>query len=301
MTATISFTLSYTGRASDRHEIDFYDIADALVGFQRYLALTTHLIVNNEIITQAPSLKNARIYALPPEDGSWKIRSSILMVGASLTAVAGGVFAVGTADKDTPMGNLGRSVYEYVIAELTGVHVDYDKTIGQQYREEKKKNPDFPELSQSKLDALVEKCQSAVYKLHRPIAASKTAKQAEIYYDDGSGEIRNTGSIDAGTHDYMSFNKRDVKEVVVLGKVTSYNVNTYKGRIYLPEEHRPIPFILIDSARSAESINLVASSLSASAREVMNNTSDLRCFALRNRSRTDRLKGLIITHVIGLP
>lgn len=301
MTATISFALSYTGRASDRHEIDFYDIADALVGFQRYLALTTHLIVNNQIITQAPSLKNARIYAQPPEDGSWKLQASIVMVGTSLAAVAGGVFAVGTADKDTPMGNLGRSVYEYVVSELTGVHVDYEKTIGQQYREEKKRNPDFPELTQSKLDSLVEKCQSAVYRMHRPISSSKTAKQAEIYYDDGSGEIKSTGSIDANTYDYMSFNKRDVREVVVLGKVTSYNVNTFKGRIYVPEEHRPIPFILVEAARMPESVNLVASSLAASARDVMSNSSDLRCFVLRNRSRTDRLKSLIITHVIGLP
>ncbi|WP_462119358.1 DUF7946 domain-containing protein [Methylorubrum extorquens] len=33
MAVNIDFTLSYTGRKSDQHEIDFYDVADALVGF----------------------------------------------------------------------------------------------------------------------------------------------------------------------------------------------------------------------------------------------------------------------------
>lgn len=301
MTVSINFTVSYTGLKADTSQIDFYDIADALVGFQRYLSLTTHFLVNNEIITQSPSLRNARILALPPEEGSWKLTAAIAMVGTSLAGIGGGIFAIGTADKDTPMGNLGRSVYEYVVSELTGVNPNYDKTIGEQYREEKLKNPNFPDLSQSKIDSLVEKCQSAVYRMHRPIIASKTAREAAIYYDDGSGEIKNTGSIDTDTYDYMQYNKRDTSEVVILGKVTSYNINTFKGRIYIPEEHRPIPFILSDTARNPENINLIASSLAASARENMTNSSDLRCFVYRNRSRTDRLKSLVLTSVLALP
>jgi len=73
----ISFTLSFEGRDTDRHEIDFYDVAQALIGFQRSLAITTHLVLNGEVITQAPSLKNARVFATPPEEGSWKILATI--------------------------------------------------------------------------------------------------------------------------------------------------------------------------------------------------------------------------------
>ena len=61
------------------------------------------------------------------------------MAGTSLASIGAGIFAIGPADKDTPIGNFGRSVYEYVVAEITGVHPNYEKTIGQQYREENKK------------------------------------------------------------------------------------------------------------------------------------------------------------------
>ena len=54
-----NISLSYSGLLADRSEIDFYDVSQALVGFQLSLALTTHLILNDEIIVQAPSLKGA--------------------------------------------------------------------------------------------------------------------------------------------------------------------------------------------------------------------------------------------------
>lgn len=57
MEASINFDLSFGGGITDRHQIDFYDVSQALIGFQRSLALTTHLVVNGEIITQSPSLK----------------------------------------------------------------------------------------------------------------------------------------------------------------------------------------------------------------------------------------------------
>ncbi|GEM_PF-3603819 len=57
----LEITLSFDGASADDNVLDLYDGAQALVGFQRSLAITTHLIVNGEVITQAPSLKNAQI------------------------------------------------------------------------------------------------------------------------------------------------------------------------------------------------------------------------------------------------
>lgn len=293
MAGKFSFTLSYTGRASDRHEIDFYDISDALYGFQRYIALTTHLFVNNEIITHAPALKNARIYAAPPEDGSWKILANVTLLCAA-------AYNIGTADKETPVGNIGRSIYEYVLKESIGIEVDYDKSIGEEILEARKKNPNFPELTQSKLDSLIEKCQSGIYKIHRPIVSSRTANRAEILFDDGSGDIKSTGSLDKETHDYMSYNKKDDRETVILGRITSYNVNTFKGRIYIVDEKRPVPFVIAEGARSSENVDLVTSSLKASAFEVVT-SGDLRCFVYKTKSRTDRLKHVVITNVLRVP
>jgi len=69
----ITFTLSYEGGLARRRQIDFYDAAYALIGFQRSLAITTHFVINGTVITQAPSLKGAQILALPPEEGSWRL------------------------------------------------------------------------------------------------------------------------------------------------------------------------------------------------------------------------------------
>ena len=61
MDAIAGFTLSYEGEAADLSLIDFYDVAEALVGFERSLAITTHYVLNGSVITQAPSLKGAQI------------------------------------------------------------------------------------------------------------------------------------------------------------------------------------------------------------------------------------------------
>jgi hypothetical protein len=84
------------------------------------------LVLNREIIVQAPALKGARILLRAPEQGSWKALAVVSMI-------ATGAHVIGTAPKDTIIGNLAISAYDYVISESLGFHVDFDKTLGQQY------------------------------------------------------------------------------------------------------------------------------------------------------------------------
>lgn len=173
MTDAIAFTLSYEGKRTDQHQIDFYDAAQALIGFQRSLALTTHLILNGEIITQAPSLKGATILAIPAEQGSWKWTAIIVCTGQLL-------YQLGTAPRDTVVGNLISSAYDLVISESLGFHVDFERTLGAQYEEYKRQNPDAKPITQSKMDSLVEKCEPALRQIHRPIVESESAAIATI-------------------------------------------------------------------------------------------------------------------------
>jgi len=46
-----SIALSYSGALANNNAIDMYDAARGLAGFHRSLALTTHLMLNGEIIT----------------------------------------------------------------------------------------------------------------------------------------------------------------------------------------------------------------------------------------------------------
>ena len=78
-----------------------------------------------EVRQQAPSLKNAVIYAAPSEEGSWKM----------VALVASTTFALGTAQGNSVLGHLLFSMYDYVISESLGFHLDYNKSLGQQYEE----------------------------------------------------------------------------------------------------------------------------------------------------------------------
>jgi hypothetical protein len=128
MVTPLRITLSFEGRDADDYEIDMYDAGQAMVGFHLSLALTIHLVLHDEIITQATSLRGARIFALPAQEGSWK----------TVAIVASTLAAAGSITKDSPVGNLISSAYDYVIHETLGFHVDYTKSLGQQYEELKK-------------------------------------------------------------------------------------------------------------------------------------------------------------------
>lgn len=232
----IEFSLIFEGRESDEHIIDLYDVSRALMGFQRSISLTTHLVLTGEIITQSTALSGARIVTFPSEEGSWK--TTALVVGALGTSL----YTLGTAPKDTPIGHLVRSAYDYVVNETLGFHVDYEKTLLQQYNETKKSIENLPQLPQSKLDSLIEKCEIALKDIHRPIVESRTAASARISSRTSGGVKEIGSSFTPNTYQYISFTEREVNSLRIFGKVSSYNSNTYKGRIYIDEERRPIPF-----------------------------------------------------------
>jgi hypothetical protein len=175
MNEEIKFSLSFSGNNAEESEIDLYDVAQALTGFHRSLALTTHLVLNDQIITQAPSLKGAKIFALPSNKGSWELTAVIAIAASAL-------YKIGTAPRETPIGHLVYSVYDYIIKETLGFHVDYSKTLSKNYEEIKESEFDIPELPQHRLDALAEKCENPIRDIHRPIYAQKTATKAQIYF-----------------------------------------------------------------------------------------------------------------------
>ncbi len=254
----VQFELSYAGADSDNHEIDLYDVSQALVGFQRSLAITTHLILNGEIITQAPALKGAQIFAFPSEEGSWKIKAGILVFGTA-------AYHVATAPNNTPLGHLVYSAYDYVISESLGFHVDYNKSLGELYEENKKKNVKLPVVREAQLDSVIEKCSTAITEMHRPIYKTKTAETARIHtnIDNRRVPLSPVFSFESFQYIIEEFTEDEVN--VIRGFVSSYNSNTYKGRIYVPEEERPISFELAEHVRGEADIQLIVDSLRGNA------------------------------------
>lgn len=285
MEAKLKFTLEFRGADSDLHLIDLYDVSRALEGFQRSLALTAHLAINGSIITQAPALKGARILSQPPEEGSWKT-AAVFVAGA---------YAATTAPKDTPLGHIVHSAYDYVISESLGFHVDYDKTL-QQLHEEHQKATQLPaRIEQHQLDSLTEKCSGALINLHRPIFKSRSALEAQITVSYGGNPIPVGDALNMSTFEYLRESFIDDTPTLVEGRVSSYNSNTFKGRIYVASEGRPISFELSDEVRSDTIVRMVTRSLSVNAvKEYEEHGSTVYCKVLRLTSRAGYLKGYTI-------
>jgi len=285
----ITFSLSYEGNDADDHEIDFYDVAQGLIGFQRSLAITTHLVLNGTVITQAPALKNARIVAVPPEEGSWKIWAAIIA----------GAYGISTAPQETPLGHLVYSAYDYVISEATGEHVNYEESLGQMYeRLSADEQNKLPIIEQSQLDSVIEKCEYAIQEIHRPIIKSETATKAVISVTHREGEETPTRQpLNRGTYEYIRFTTQENDSSIVTGRVSSYNINTFKGRMFVDEERRPIPFTLADCARSPRDIAKITQSLTTNAQDRYTGEGDVQCVTFKNISRTGRLKSLYIVEV----
>ncbi|RFC32812.1 MAG: hypothetical protein DID92_2727745044 [Candidatus Nitrotoga sp. SPKER] len=289
MINTVKFILSYEGKDADNHQIDLYDVSQALIGFQRSIALTTHLVINGEIITQAPALKGAQILASPAEDGSWQIVAAVL---------ASGLYTLGTAPQDTPVGHIVYSLYDYVLKANLGVHVDYDKSIGQLIEDHKKLKGEQINLEPHKVDALIEKCSTAITEIHRPIFKTQTASSANIIADIQSQRIPIGIPFTLDTYEYIHESITDVETTVINGRISSYNSNTFKGRIYVTQEGRPITFELSDSCRSNYLVSLVTASLAANAlKDYTSEWITVYCRVYRNTTRTGLLKSYKIIEV----
>jgi hypothetical protein len=136
-----------------------------------------------------------------------------------------------------------------------GFSVDYNKTLQQQYSDRIAQN----HISESKLDSLCEKIETSVADMHRPIVISKSANRAQISRCDH--EIQDIGPLMTSlTYDYVKQTIHDNDEIAISGYISSYNVNTFSGRIYSIEEDRPIPFELDEQARGRRNVGLITTS-----------------------------------------
>jgi hypothetical protein len=295
MNGAVSFTLSYQGNETDRNAIDLYDVSQALIGFQRSLALTTHLVLNDEIITQAPSLKGARIVAVPAEPGSWKLTAWVL-------AGATGLYNLGTAQSNSPLGHLVYSLYDYVISESLGFHVDYNKSLGQLYEQAEKDKVKLPMIRQSQADSLIEKAERAIVEIHRPIFKTQSASSASITATINGQKKPLRTVLNLETYEFINETRSADVPNVIEGRVSSYNSNTYKGRIYVAKYGRPVAFEVTQPARSQSAVRLITTSLRYNAlKQYSEAGASIHCVAFENTSKSGHLKSLTLTKVSDTP
>jgi hypothetical protein len=276
-----TISLRYDGALAANNILDMYDAARGLAGFNRSLALTTHLIINGEIITQAPSLRGAQIISTTPEEGSWKVTATVIA----------GIWAVSTASKDTVPGHLLFSAYDYVVRSTLGFPVEFDKTLSQSHEDYLKGKKITPE----KFDSLIEKCEGSIADMHRPIIASKSAQRAHLVGHPEYGKPVPIGpEFSKMTYDYISRTTIEPDITTIDGIVSSFNINTFKGRIFVFDESRPIPFELSAETRDSQSMLRVATSLRANAQGRDLDTGHIQLEGRRVVTPAGRLKEILV-------
>ena len=295
--------LRFTGRTAEVDgSIDMYDGARALIGFERTISLTTHLLLNGEVLTQSPATKGFEVLLAPVEQGSRKAVAKIFCGGAGATILAAGV-----APPDTAFGWLAKSALEYVIEETLGFEPNFEDTLGNQieeYRSQESNRRIADDLSQERFDALLEKTEASVKDVHRPVVFSATAEVGAIDYRVGSYTGTMDPYFDQSTYDYIdrTVTSDDFSEYE--GVVSSYNTNTFKGRVYLEDSRRTVPFEISENIRNLNAIDLLTSSLRRNgrsrARGLIRIQPDIQFEALRNETPTGRLKSFLITNVDSL-
>lgn len=212
---------------------------------------------------------------------------------AQIVFIGGALYKLGTALHDTPLGNLVSSAYDYVISETLGFHVDYNKTLGRQY-DELRQHSEIKKIPESKFDALIEKNEVAIRDMHRPIVWSGTANGAKITYSYGKVRTSIRATLTSETFEYLSYSEKAPEAEKLSGSVSSYNLNTYKGRIYILDEYRPIPFELDVKVRDAGTISTITGSLNDNA---SGSAGIIEFVGYKYFSRTGRLKRVRIVEI----
>lgn len=147
------------------------------------------------------------------------------------------------------------------------------------------------------MDSLIEKCEPSIREMHRPIYASKSATEAIVEYNFKREKLKSQ-ALTIETFEYIDVTTLDEVPTEMVGRVSSYNMNTYKGRIFTDTERRPVPFVLHESARSIDNIGRITGSLDSNAMHRLDGAADVRIAAFRNTSVTGRLKNLVVTEVL---
>ncbi|UWQ10453.1 hypothetical protein K3X41_11150 [Aliiroseovarius crassostreae] len=252
MQADVDLEFVFNGNDASTGQVQFYDLAQALVGIERTISLTNHLLITGDVITQSPSAKYTKVFISPPEKGSWKAGIGIFF-GTALT--------IGVASKDSALGYLAVSALDYVIQHSLGFEVDFDETLGPQIKKAKERDIIPIDLDEQRFDSLIEKVENSLRLCHRPMVHSESATNAVINWRTGGRSGRMDGFFDLDTYEHISktLTREDIEDFV--GIISSYNVNTAKGRVYVEEMERTIPFELGDEVRGIIARRAVAGSL----------------------------------------
>lgn len=216
---TVSIKFKQTGLPGN--SVDFYDGTEALHGFAKSLLLTTHYYLNGKVAFQAPSARGVRILMLPAKKGSFDQVVKFVLENPELSIFA--VTTLGWGFKVT-----APSIFKFA-------KYVFARTAGRAAVADDKATQEILATRENDIPALSEAIDGPLRQAHRTIDQS-----------GGSVVLSRPGgtslTFDAATLDYLKTRVVDRVASRVEGSVVAYNVLSGRGRIYLTDEGRTVPF-----------------------------------------------------------
>ena len=157
--------------------------------------------------------------------------------------------------------------------------------------------PSVPVIDEGRFDSLIEKCETSFKNMHRPIVKSESSLRAKIFADIGTGAHLRIPELNKETYEYMNYSIEGDAFVSFTGAISSYNMNTYSGRIFIPDLQRTVSFKLGKQSIWPSNISIITESLSRNASQSLKNGRDIEVTAIPFYSRAERIKYLIITDI----
>jgi hypothetical protein len=141
------------------------------------------------------------------------------------------------------------------------------------------------------LDGVVERAEKSIEEMHRPIVESNSAETGQISYQRRRHDVQ-IANLDVDTFEYISQSIERKTPEKIEGAISSYNINSYTGRIFVPSLGRTVPFLLSESIRNRRQIDRITTSLRANALRLGNETFEFTAIVMESVS--GRVKRYII-------
>lgn len=270
---SLEFTLSFKGSSADSGLLDFSDAAAAFSAFHRSLSLTANLAINGDINTRAAGAEDIQILTYPPTQGSWK--AAAIVAGTLL--VSGSV-----ASRDSVLGHIFTSIYDYALNELLGFHVDFELALGKQIEDHKRlTHGSSNTINREKIYSLIEAMDKPAKELHRPIYRSHTAQSGEIWLNHGGAAIKKTGpTFDIRTFEYIeSIRPPSIPKTNIKGRIFSYDIEFHRGLLRANGSKKSEPFVLEKKSRTIENIEKIVNSLRSNAIDKFKDNAEIQFVA----------------------
>ena len=209
-----TFNIKFDTGVSDFDGLNMYYGADALSGFAEALAITTHAIVNNNVVTQTPAVKGFKLDFKEAHDGSYIQKVSLEFTDAEAVRVVNHIGARGFIELLT-----------FHLASPLGLNPRIESAAAKRWHRS----------SMDDSEKLLDRLEGPLKRIHHPVYGQ--GYKVTLY------KSRTTMlPFNEATFDYLTGSTVSEQVETIEAAVSRFNARTFTGRIIEEEDSDSISF-----------------------------------------------------------